>query len=197
MEKKFDLSSMLKELNYEYCDILVATDDIYAADSDWEVVQDDDLCDMLLRPDAEGAEYIRTHYKHIAWDYSYYYIPQLRIEYGVEDDSLFFYYDKLDFKTKYSLVNIMKSQHDWTRVGIVIIDSNEKEVLEVDWFDERSTKNDLWMVRFEEMCNEHVVNSCHAALRKVQEEENGKKVDVLNIVIDTYTQPKTQNDDEE
>lgn len=185
MEKKFDLISLLKAIHYETCDVCVATEEQYAND-DWvEIPGGEDLYDMLTDLDAEGVEYIRANYKYVAWHYSDNFIPQLRIEYGVEDDSMYFYYDKLDFKTKYTLVNILKSQHDWECVGISVFDRNTDEVLEGEWWDECNTENDMWLHRFEELCDEHVAESKCADFFKGQEKEDGKAVDVLDLVIVT------------
>lgn len=185
MEKKFDLSSLLKAIHYETCDVYVATEEQYAND-DWEEISgDEDLYDMLTDLDADGVEYIHANYKYVTWHYCDRFIPQLRIEYGVDDDSMSFYYDKLDFKTKYTLVNILKSQHDWECVGISVFDRNTDEVLEGEWWDECNTENDMWLHRFEELCDEYVAESKCADFFKGQEKEDGKAVDVLDLVIVT------------
>lgn len=187
MEKKFDLTSLLKAIHYETCDVYVATEEQYAND-DWEEISgDEDLYDMLTDLDADGVEYIHANYKYVTWHYCDRFIPQLRIEYGVEEDSLHFHYDRFNLKTKYTLINILKSQSEWQNIGIAMYDNETEEIVADSWFDEYDTEDDTWIHAFEDLCDKWEVNSRHASLFKAQEEEDGKTIDILDIVIDTET----------
>lgn len=195
MEKKFDLISLLKAIHYETCNVYVATEEQYAND-DWEEISgDEDLYDMLTDLDADGVEYIHANYKYVTWHYCDRFIPQLRIEYGVDDDSLHFRYDRFNLKTKYTLINILKSQSEWHHIGIAMYDNGTEEIVADSWFDEYDTEDDTWIHAFEDLCDEWEVNSRHASLFKAQEEEDGKTIDILDIVIDTETYKRDDEED--
>lgn len=185
MEKKFDLISLLKAIHYETCDVYVATEEQYAND-DWEEIPgDEDLYEMLTDLDAEGVEYIRANYSHVGWNLYDRDVYQFRIEYDVDEDSLHFLYDRFNLKTKYTLINILKSQNEWNHIGVAMYNNDTEEIVADSWFDADDTEADIWIHAFEDLCDEWEVNSRHASLFKGQEEEDGKTVDILDIVIDT------------
>ena len=192
MEKKFDLVSLLNAIHYETCDVYVATEEQYTND-DWEeIFEDEDLFDMLTDLDAEGVEYIMANYCHVEWNFYDRGAYQFRIEYDVEEDSIHISYDNFNLKTKYTLINILKSQSEWHHIGIVIFDDGTEEAVDGSWFDASETKNDIWIHEYEELCDEYAVNTKCAYLFKGQEEEDGKTMDILDLVIVAEIQPKAK-----
>lgn len=204
MEKKFDLTGLLKACNYSACRIGVTKIGESCANDLYEVKQESEpeLYEMLFLPDTDGVEYIRANYCHVEWNFfdkdgMGQIIYQLRIEYDVEEDSLHFHYDRFNLKTKYTLINILKSQSEWHHIGIAMYNNDTEDIVADSWFDEYDTEDDTWIHAFEDLCDEWEVNSRHASLFKGQEEENGKTVDVLDIVIDTETDYECDDSDEE
>ena len=187
MEKKYDLISLLKACNYDECRVFVADIDESVAEELHEIGAKSELYDMLSKPDSAGVDYIHTNYCHVEWNFYDREVFQLRIEYGVDDDSLHFRYDRFNLKTKYTLINILKSQSEWHHIGIAMYDNETEEIVADSWFDADETESDTWIHAFEDLCDEWEVNSRHASLFKGQEEEDGKTVDILDIVIDTET----------
>lgn len=204
MEKKFDLSSLLKACNYSACRIGVTKIGESCEDDMYEVEQESEpeLYEMLFLPDNDGVEHIRANYCHVEWkffdkDGKGQIIYQLRIEYDVEEDSLHFHYDRFNLKTKYTLINILKSQSEWHHIGIAMYDNETEDIVADSWFDEYDTEDDTWIHAFEDLCDECEVNSRHASLFKGQEEEDGKTVDILDIVIDTETYKLDDEEDDD
>lgn len=196
MEKKFDLSSLLKACNYDKCQVFVVNSGESVAEDLHEIGAKSELYNMLSKPDADGVEHIRANYCHVEWDFYDRDVYQIRIEYDVEEDSLHFLYDRFNLKTKYTLINILKSQNEWNHIGVAMYNNDTEEIVADSWFDADDTEADIWIHAFEDLCDEWEVNSRHASLFKGQEEEDGKTVDILDIVIDTETYKREDEEDE-
>lgn len=197
MEKKFDLGSLLKACNYEECRVFVVNSGESIAEDLHEIGAKSELYDMLSKPDADGVEYIRANYCHVEWDFYDRDDYQFRIEYDVEEDSLHFSYNRFNLKTKYTLINILKSQSEWQHIGIAMYDNETEEIVADSWFDASETESDVWIHAFENLCDEWEVNSRHASLFKGHEEEDGKTVDILDIVIVTEIEYECDDNDED
>lgn len=188
MDKKFDMSSLLKACIYDGCQIFVVNRGESVAD-EISALSEPELYDMLLKPDAASVDYIHTNYCHVEWIFYDRGVFQFQVDYDVEEDveedSVHFRYDRFNLKTKCTLINILKSQSEWHHIGIAMYDNETEDIIADSWFDASETKSDGWIHAFEDLCNEYVINSRYASLCKTQEEEDGKTVDILDVVIDT------------
>lgn len=178
---------MLKAIHYD--DFLIYTinkkekESIYEVDIDY----DEDLFLALRYPDLDDVAFIRKEYSNVSWVFFDRLEPQLRIEYGVEDDSLHIFYNSFNFKTKYTIVNIIKSQleHDCA-VCLSIFDNNVDDIVDDVLYDDTDTINDLWLHDLEELSNKYFVNSRHVSLQWNDKEDDGE-FDTLIIIFDTET----------
>ena len=185
--KRFDLAGIINSCNFNACRIFVLRNDASEYQYEIDAETDRELYGMLSKPDAAGVEYIRANFCRVEWNYYDRGMFQLRVEFDVEEDSVHFHYDHFGLKLKYTLINILKSQSEWHCIGIAMYDNESGDIADDAYYADNETEDDTWIHGFEQLCDEYIVNSCHASLFKAEEEEDGRTVDILDIIIDTET----------
>jgi len=181
MSPKFDIISLLKACNYCTFDILVSIDgDKYKEVSGEEFA-------MLNHLNTEGALHIEKKYKGVIWAFTDCIDEDdvFEVEYHVEEDEIHFNYGSLSFKTKYTLINILKSQREWKCLGYSFYDNETEEIVGDNWYEPEAVAHDAWLNQFEESSNMFVVDSRSASLYKVEEKGEDEVVQILSLVIGT------------
>lgn len=185
MITEFDIIGIIRACNFYDCVILVSKD---GTEYD-EVVEEE--YNRLRALNGNVFRHIKKQYKGVIWSFTdctdevddgfevQYYLPD------DGQDGVHFRYGSLSFKTKYTLINILKSQKAWKSYGLAFYDNETEDIIDDSFYTEGAVACDMWLNEFDAMCRKYVIDSQHASLFKGEEEVNNGSVEILDLIIDT------------